>query len=178
MDAFEHVIAELFWAQGYWVRTGVKVDLSKADKVELENPSMPRPEIDLVAYKGRDNTLLAIECKSYLDSRGVTYGEICGLKESKTYKLFRRPELRKLVLKRLVEQSVAQGFCAKEPSVTLGMVAGRVHSTDEAQIEALFHDNGWLFRGPGWIKSELSKLSKVGYENQISTVVTKLLLRN
>jgi hypothetical protein len=78
MDAFERVVAELFWARNYWVRTSVKVELTKAQKVELDNHSMPRPEIDLVAYRAAENELLVLECKSYLNSRGVTFAEVCG----------------------------------------------------------------------------------------------------
>lgn len=177
MDAFEHVVAELFWAQGYWVRTSVKVDLAKADKVALGNPSMPRPELDIVAYRGSDNSLLAIECKSFLDSRGVTYGELCGKKKSKTYKLFRRPELREMVLDRLVEQLVQTGFCRAQPTLHLGLAAGRVKKGDQPSIESLFEEMGWLFWGPQWLRDELTKLSTVGYDNQVSTVVAKLLLK-
>jgi hypothetical protein len=177
MDAFEHVVGELFWAQGYWVRTGVKIDISKADKVTLGNPSMPRPEIDLVAYRGSTNQILAIECKSYLDSRGVTHAELCGAKDSKTYKLFRNANLRDLVLERLTEQLVREGFCEQGATVQLGLVAGKVHSNDQAAIETLFDDQGWLFFGPSWLKDQLTDLSSRGYENQISAVVTKLLLR-
>ena len=29
MDAFEQVVSEILWMEGYWVRTSVKVDLTK-----------------------------------------------------------------------------------------------------------------------------------------------------
>lgn len=177
MDAFEHVVAEIFWSSGYWVRTSVKVDLTKAEKVEVGLPSMPRPEIDLVAYHGGSNKLLALECKSYLDSRGVTYAEICGDAESKTYKLFRRDKMREVVLRHLAAQVVEQGLCRSGVEVQLGMVAGKVYGGDESKLVELFQQRDWFFRGPCWLKSELTKLARTSYENQVSAVVTKLLLR-
>jgi len=177
MDAFEQVVAELFWSKGFWVRTSVKVNLTKAEKVIAGRPSMPRPEIDLVAYCGADNRLLAIECKSYLDSRGVTHAEACGSSDSKTYKLFREPVLRDVVLKRLVLQMVEERLCPPGATVQLGMVAGRVAGEDEPMLIDLFEQEGWLFRGPAWLKAELTKLSGGSYENQVAAVVSKLLLR-
>src|SRR5215218_2466380 len=38
---------------------------------EIGRPSSPRWELDIVAYSGRDNLLLVLECKSRLDSQGV-----------------------------------------------------------------------------------------------------------
>jgi len=38
---------------------------------EIGRPSSPRWELDIVAYSGRDNLLLVVECKSRLDSQGV-----------------------------------------------------------------------------------------------------------
>src|ERR1700719_1729521 len=71
MDAFEQVVSEILWMDGYWVRTSVKVDLTKEEKVSIGRPSSPRWELDIVGYRGRDNTLRVVECKSYLDSRGT-----------------------------------------------------------------------------------------------------------
>lgn len=178
MDAFEQVVAELFWAQGYWVRTSFKVNLAKAEKAAIGLPSMPRPEIDLLAYQGAENRLLALECKSYLDSRGVTFGEVCGSVDSKTYKLFRRPKLREVVLGRIALQAVEQGLCRPGVEVRLGMVAGRVAGQDEPMLIELFEREGWFFRGPAWLRQELTKVAGTAYENQVAAVVTKLLLRN
>ena len=72
MDAFEKLIAEILWAEGYWVRTSVRVNLTKEEKVRIGRYSSPRWELDVVRYRGRRNALQVIECKSYLDSRGVT----------------------------------------------------------------------------------------------------------
>ncbi len=65
MDAFEQVVSEILWIDGFWVRTSVKVDLTKEEKVRIGRPSSPRWELDIVGYSGRDNTLHVVECKSY-----------------------------------------------------------------------------------------------------------------
>ena len=68
MDAFEQVVSEILWTEGYWVRTSVKVSLTKEEKRQIGRPSSPRWELDVVAYRGRDNILRVVECKNYLDS--------------------------------------------------------------------------------------------------------------
>jgi hypothetical protein len=65
MDAFEQIIAALFEQEGYWTLQNYRVDLSTEDKRQLNNPSMPRPEIDILGYKPRENELLVVECKSF-----------------------------------------------------------------------------------------------------------------
>jgi hypothetical protein len=70
MDAFEQLVSEILSMDGYWVRTSVKVDRTKPEKVLIGRPSSPRWELDIVAYSGRDNLLRLVEYKSYLDSRG------------------------------------------------------------------------------------------------------------
>ena len=32
MDSFEQVVAEILWMEGHWVRTSVKLDLTKEEK--------------------------------------------------------------------------------------------------------------------------------------------------
>jgi hypothetical protein len=71
MDSFEQVVSEILWMEGHWVRTSVKVDLTKDEKIQIGRPSSPRWELDIVAYGGRDNVLQVVECKSYIDSYGV-----------------------------------------------------------------------------------------------------------
>ena len=51
MDAFEQLAAEIFWNEGYWVRTGFKVELTRDEKIRIGRHSSPRWEIDLVAYR-------------------------------------------------------------------------------------------------------------------------------
>ena len=71
MDAFEQLVSEILWMEGYWVHTSVKVELTPDEKGQIARPSSPRWELDIVAYRGRENLLKVVECKSLLDSPGV-----------------------------------------------------------------------------------------------------------
>jgi hypothetical protein len=35
MDAFEQLVSEILWMEGYWARTSVKVELTKEEKREI-----------------------------------------------------------------------------------------------------------------------------------------------
>src|SRR5215213_3406188 len=102
MDAFENVVAMLLERSGYWVRPGYKVNLTKEEKRAIGRPSCPRWELDIVAYKGTSNELLVVECKSYLDSKGVGISGFDGSDDSATkqYKLFNDEVLRRIVFNR------------------------------------------------------------------------------
>jgi hypothetical protein len=100
--------------EGYWVRTSVKVKLTPAEKRQIDRPSSPRWELDIVAYSGRDNLLKIIECKSYLDSRGVKLHAFDGSndKSVKRFKLFTEDKVRRVVLNRLRLQFAESGHAA------------------------------------------------------------------
>ena len=106
MDSFEAVVATILEREGYWVRPGFKVELTKAEKRAIGKPSSPRWELDMVAYKGGTNELLVVECKSFLDSPGVRAVAFDGSsdKEAERYKLFTQKRLRTVVLRRLQKQ--------------------------------------------------------------------------
>ncbi|WP_321326813.1 hypothetical protein [Thiomicrorhabdus sp.] len=76
MDYFENIVKRLLEEEGYWVFQSVKVNLTREEKALIGKYSMPRPEIDIVAFKPKGNKLLIIEAKSYLDSQGVKYAEL------------------------------------------------------------------------------------------------------
>ena len=90
MDAFEELVAEILRADGWWVHHGYRIVLSPDEKRALDNPSMPRPEIEqryrghaglpqvnlplavvdgrpvglsLVAARGNDLLLLELACR-------------------------------------------------------------------------------------------------------------------
>lgn len=71
MDYFESIIKTLLESESYWVRQSFKVNLTKEEKRNVGKHTIPRPEIDLLAYKSNQNKVLAIEVKSFLDSSGV-----------------------------------------------------------------------------------------------------------
>jgi len=94
MHAFEELIAEILEANGYWVRHSFKVALTREDKLSIGRPSSPRWEIDILAYRAPENRVLAVECKSYLDSPGVDLTDLQGGRYAARYKLFTEPQLR------------------------------------------------------------------------------------
>jgi len=106
VDAFEAVVAMVLEGQGYWVRTSYKVALTKPEKVEIGRPSSPRWELDVVAYKPAENRLLVVECKSYLDSSGVSYRGFRTDEQEGTgrYKLFNESKTWEVVSRRLFQQ--------------------------------------------------------------------------
>lgn len=178
MDAFEELAAEIFWNEGYWVRTGVKVELTREEKVRIGRHSSPRWEIDLVAWSAARNELLALECKSYLDSGGVHAAHFLpGSKYAHRYKLFHDPVLRSTVLERLRVQCVEQGLCTADASVRLGLVHGHVTSHNAPLLAGIFEQGGWLLFGPEWLKAHLGRMAAGSYENSTAAVVAKLLLR-
>lgn len=177
MDAFEQLVSEVFFAEGYWVETSVKVALTKDEKKLVGRHSAPRWELDVVAYQALANTILVMECKSFLDSTGVQCAEFHEGHPSTRYKLFREPVLRHTVLGRLREQMLADGRCRPDAEVKLGLVAGKIKRGDDEKLRALFETNGWLLHGPDWLRERLADLAGESYTNQVSSVVAKLLLR-
>jgi hypothetical protein len=179
VDSFEAVVAAILQRQGYWTQTSVKVDLTKEEKRKIGRHSSPRWELDVVAYRGKGNELLVVECKSFLDSPGVECGAFDGSNKEaeKRYKLFREDALRRVVFGRLKTQLASSGFCAADPQITLCLAAGKIHG-NEAALREHFQNKGWVLYGPSYIREELMKLKDSGYENNVATVVAKLLLRN
>lgn len=179
MDAFEQLAAEFFWNQGFWVRNCVKVELTREDKALIGRHSSPRWEIDLVAYDQKSNELLALECKSYLDSGGVHAAHFAaGSRYATRYKLFHDDVLRETVLNRLRQQFVDQGFCPENVQVKLGLIHAHVTAYNAPVLADIFAKGGWLLFGPDWIGSQLQLMAGGGYENSTAAVVAKLLLRS
>lgn len=180
MDAFEQLVSEILWSEGYWVRTSVKVELTKEEKREIGRPSSPRWELDIVAYSGRENMLRAIECKSYLDSRGVAIAGFVNPTPdaASRYKLSNEPTTRRVVLDRLCRQFVESGACAEQPTVRLGLACGKITSdADRDALKAHFAEQDWDLYDEAWLRAHLTRMAKGSYENQVSAVVAKLLIR-
>lgn len=98
------------------------------------------------------------------------------MKDEKKYKLFFDDTLRSIVLRRLVHQLVDEGFCAKSPSISFGLAAGKV-AGDAGVLRTYFDNHKWMLWTPDIIQAELRKLRDTKYENNIATIVTKILLR-
>lgn len=175
MDAFEHVVATILGREGFWVRTTYKVRLTKEEKIEIGRPSSPRWELDVVAYRPGDNLLRIVECKSYLDSRGVSRH---GFTPKHTrLKLFNEPLTRSVVFRRLVTQLVDSKTILENPRVQLCLAAGNIVRCDREWIADHFKKNEWLLFGPAWIHERLKDVANDGYDNAIAAVTAKLLLR-
>ncbi len=164
--------------EGYWVRTSVKVELTKEEKRQIGRPSSPRWELDIVAYGGRDNLLRVIECKSYLDSHGVALRAFDGsdTKSAERYKLFSDDGLRSVVLKRLRLQLAESGACRRDAEVKLSLACGRIATdADRAGLHKHFAEKGWELWDEPWLRERLKRMSDRGYENQVSAVVAAVL---
>jgi hypothetical protein len=178
VDAFESLISMLLRHDGYWTTPSFKVELTKEEKVQIGKSSSPRWEIDLLAYKGATNEVLAVECKSFLDSRGVTFRN-GRFETEKQYKLFSYPTLRAVVLKRLARQLRDSGACPTLTKPTLCLAIGKIANvTNRSELKQHFDRSNWLLFDPEWVFEKLSKASEQGYENDVAFVVSKLLLRN
>jgi hypothetical protein len=68
MYAFEPIAAGLLREGGYWTSIGYKVEVPKEVKVASGKQCLPRPEIEALASRARDNHLLWVALKSYLES--------------------------------------------------------------------------------------------------------------
>ncbi|HPB82641.1 MAG TPA: hypothetical protein PK200_11445 [Spirochaetota bacterium] len=179
MDPFESIVATYFEEKGYWVRGSVKVIISKEDKRKIGTHSMPRPEIDLVAFNPENNELLLVEVKSFLDSYGVKYSGITGenKKDAKRYKLFTNEEFRKIVTRELKKNYISNGLIKKDTKIKYCLAAGNIYSNDESKIELVFKKKGWLLVKPDDIKNTIRGLSEKGWEDNAVTITAKLIMK-
>jgi hypothetical protein len=149
-------------------------------KRQIGRPASPRWELDVVAYSGRENLIKVVECKSLLDSRGVVLRAFDGTDEklAERYKLFSDDTLRSVVFERLRLQFAESGACCPNATVKLCLACGRIASdADRAGLHKHFDQKGWELWDEPWLREHLKRMSDQGYENQVSAVVAKLLLR-
>jgi hypothetical protein len=180
MDAFESLVAGLMrQQQGFWTQLNYKVNVTKEEKKEIGKPSMPRPELDILAYKPKGNVLRWIECKSYLDSYGVPVEVFTDPNHSAAlrYKVFTDDKYCNVVTRRLVEQTVTEGLVLPNPKVEYCLVAGHVKSNRDEELASVFSERGWFFYGPKWLRDQLCKLADLSYENDLAVMVAKLFER-
>src|SRR5271156_6630126 len=123
MDHFEGILATLLEAEDYWIRRSFKVNVTKEEKRQIGKPSIPRPEIDLLALHFSRNEVLALEAKSFLDSPGVRLTDLQEEHEvpEGRYKLFTSESYRSVVLSRLRQQLIHLGMANSDTKVTLGL---------------------------------------------------------
>jgi len=180
MNAFENIITQYLEEKGYWVRQSVKVDIPKEDKRAIGLPTMPRPEIDLVALNVKENELLLIEAKSLLDSYGVYFEAVSDEKDklAERYRLFTNSKFRDIVTKRLREEYLKQGLINENTGINYALAAGNIHSSaDESKIRDYFSRRGWKLFSPKEIKEKIAELSEKGWEDNLVTMTAKLILK-
>lgn len=184
MDAFESVIAMLLRsgsvdsAEKYWTITGFKVNLAPEEKRAIGRATTPRWEIDVVAYNAQKNEVLAIECKSFLNSGGVMFCD-GNFKAPRRYKLFTEEKVRKTVLDALEKQLVDSGLCRKNPNVRLCLAVGKFGGKcDRPGLKEFLQRkvNGYLL-DEDWIGDRIRDLPKSRYENEVAHVAVKLYQR-
>jgi len=176
MDYFESIIATLLEDENYWVRKSFKVELSKAEKRQVNKPSIPRPEIDLLAFKFTENVVIAFEAKSYLDSAGVqAENEV----QEGRYKLFTSKNYCSVVFARLKQVLIDRGMANHNTTIKLGLAAGKVYQGQSEQIRAFMQERNWEFWSPDDIKKKIKKLAEPerGYENDPIVITAKILMR-
>jgi hypothetical protein len=130
--------------------------------------------------KGRANIIRVVECKSYLDSRGVGLSAFDGRdsKGGSRFKLLLRDDWRSVVEQQLLLELQGKGLTEKSPQITWCLAAGKVKGTDEPALERWFSERGWQFWGPGWIAEHARALAKTKYENDVATIMSKIILRD
>ena len=179
MDYFEGLIKTLLEHEGYWIRQSFKVNLTKQEKRDIGKHSIPRPEVDILAFKPEENEVIAYEAKSYLDSPGV---KLAALQESHKipegrYKLFTCDNYRNIVFSRMKQDLIGLGMATANTKITLGLAAGNVYQSKSEEIRSLFNSKGWVFLSPEDIREKVTDLAAKGYENEPSIITTKILMR-
>ena len=179
MNQFEQLIRLLLERDGFWVKTNVKVNISKEEKRQLGKPSMPRPEIDIVALCVKTNTLYLLEVKSYLDSRGV-YPENVQSSEPRwdKYKLLTNEKYQNIIKSTLLHSMLSSGECNEQTRVKFGLVAGKVYKNRAEELKDYCESMNWFFWGSNDIALRIRALEKEGYTDNLIVIVAKMLLRN
>lgn len=180
MDHFETIVCDLLEASGYWIRRSFKVEMTKQEKQQVGRHSMPRPEIDILAYKRETEEILVLEAKSFLDSPGVSLDQLAETHDQPQgrYKLFTCENYRDVVMERLRMQLISCGMASTKTTIRLGLAAGKVYRRESADLRKFMDSMGWYFLSPEDIKEQVTRFSERGYENNPAIITAKILLRN
>jgi Holliday junction resolvase len=163
--------------KGFWTQTSVKLKITPLIR-KVTGRTDPRPEIDIVAYKGGTNELLLVECKSFLDSGGVNISAFNGKnpKFGKKFKLFTNEKYFMVIKKALVEQFCDEKKISRNPKVQRLLAAGHIAKESKEELKKLFNRRkDWELWSDDKLRQGLTNLAKKGYDNSIATMVVKLL---
>lgn len=179
MDHFESIVATLLEADGYWVRRSFKVNVTKEEKQRIGKPSIPRPEIDLLALHLARDEIIAFEAKSFLDSPGVRVEDLQEEHEPPEgrYKLFTSKTYRAVVLSRLHQDLIQFGMAKSSTRIRLGLAAGNVYQDKSAVLREFMEARQWVFWSPEDIRQKVTALAARGYENDPVIITAKILKR-
>jgi len=179
MDYFESIIKTTLEYEGYWVRQSFKINVTKEEKRQIGKHTIPRPEVDILAYKPSDNNLLVIEVKSYFDNPGVRLSDLQKEHEKPEggYKLFTCENYRNIVFNRLKKDLIEIGMVNQDTNISLGLAAGNVFQNKSKEINEFFISKKWVFISPEDIKEKVTNLASMGYENEPAVITAKILTR-
>ncbi len=116
-----------------------------------------------------------------LDSDGVRIESFTGEDSihQQRFKIFNRDSLHELVTSKLIEQLREEGLLLPEdPKVNYGVLAGNIKVGHESKLISFFQEKGWLLVTPSALARGLRRFASRGYENDIVTMVIKILERN
>jgi hypothetical protein len=121
-----------------------------------------------------------VECKSYLNSRGVTFAGLCGADAvtGGRYKLFSddNVKLREVVFSRLKVQLAENGACLPHSKHRLCLACGHIASeNDRSRLREHFLANDWELWDEEWLHNYMEQMAESKYVNQVSHIVAKLL---
>lgn len=136
----------------------------KEEKRDIGKHSIPRPEIDILAFNPKDNEIMVVEAKSYLDSNGVRADELIEKYQipQGRYKLFTCENYRNVVFYRLKQDLIELGMAKTNTKLRLGLVAGRVYQNRSCDITELFRVQEWYFLSPENIRDKVNALAGKG----------------
>jgi hypothetical protein len=176
MDAFESIIAMFLERRGYWTLRSVKVKFKPHEKVWPINKYSPTLELDVVAYKPRENELILIECKSFLDSSGVRLDHVRGLgRDARRYRLIHDVPYRTMLKERIESDFLSKGLISENPNIKFGLAAGNIYEKDKVGLVQYCNDNGIVLYTPETIQKEIKNLRSSVYLNDEITLTVKLL---
>jgi hypothetical protein len=129
-----------------------------------------------------ENTLLWVECKSYLDSAGVgisSVGDVVDATDPKirAFKIFTDERYRDVVSRRLILQVEEDGLTLPKPRLQYCLVAGHTYPSTQEVLHQFFERKNWKLFDEYAIKGQLELLSKHPYENDVVMIVAKLFER-
>lgn len=179
IDTFEQLVGEMFEANGWWIRRNVLLGMPAEAGPEEEKRPARRCQLDLVAYKPSDGIVLAIECKAYLDSRGIGTHNLTGSARSRrVLRLFNDRDHNAWVGEELKRRYQELGLCRPGDRVRFALACARIVETRRDVLEAWFRERDFELVGPERIASYLRDMGRDRGGRTAPAVAARLLMGN